>query len=96
MRRNQLAGALHGIDAKQENVVDRERHRDETEAECHRRDDGERGERRAVERAERDKGTEEQRRRFDGASRSDARRHVEPFFSAAPFLRVNPFPPSAP
>ncbi len=49
----QLAGALHGVDAKQDDVVDREHHGDEPEAECHRRDDGEGGERRAGERAER-------------------------------------------
>ena len=49
----QLAGALHGINAKQEDVVDREHHRDEPEAECHRRDNGERGKWRASERAER-------------------------------------------
>ena len=49
----QLAGALHGIDAKQEDVVDREHRRDQPKAERHRRDDGEGGEGRAAERAER-------------------------------------------
>ena len=49
----QLAGAPHGIDTKKEDVVDREDHGDEPEAERHRRDDREGGERRAAERAER-------------------------------------------
>ena len=51
--RKQLAGVLHGIDAKHEDAVDREHRRDESKAECHGRDDGEGGERRATERAER-------------------------------------------
>jgi hypothetical protein len=49
----QLARAPHGIDAKKEHVVDREYHRDEPEAQCHRRDDRQSGERRTTERAER-------------------------------------------
>ena len=49
----QLAGALHGIDAKQENAVDREHRRDKSETECHRRDDREGREGSAAERAQR-------------------------------------------
>ena len=49
----QLAGTPHGIGTKKEDVVDREYHGDEPEAERDRRDDGEGGERRAAERAER-------------------------------------------
>ena len=49
----QLARAPHRIDAKKEDVVDREDDGDEPEAECDRRDDGEGGEGRAAERAER-------------------------------------------
>ena len=45
--------APHGIGAKKQDVVDREDHGDEPEAERDRRDDGEGGERRAAERAER-------------------------------------------
>ena len=49
----QLAGAPHRIGTKKDAVVDREHHRDQPEAERDRRDDGEGGERRAAERAER-------------------------------------------
>ena len=49
----QLAGALHGIGAKQEHAIDGEYRRDKSETECHRRDNRERREGSVAERAQR-------------------------------------------